>query len=55
MLKRKINELITGKVGTNNGLNRDEWIENQLSNFKKVHRYLMQERVKESIKNFVSI
>ena len=34
MLKRKINELITGKVGTNNGINRDEWIEYQLSNLK---------------------
>ena len=35
MLKRKINEFITGKVGTNNGLNRDEWIENQLSNIQE--------------------
>jgi len=35
MLKRKINELITGKVGTNNGINRDEWIKNQLSNLKE--------------------
>lgn len=35
MLKRKINELITGKVGTNNGINRDEWIENQLSNLQE--------------------
>ena len=35
MLKRKINEFITGKVGTNNGINRDEWIENQLSNLQE--------------------
>ena len=35
MLKRKINKLITGKVGTNNSINRDEWIENQLSNLQE--------------------
>jgi ubiquinone/menaquinone biosynthesis C-methylase UbiE len=35
MLKRKINEIITGKVGKNNGINRDEWIESKLSNLQK--------------------
>ena len=35
MIKRKINKIITGKVGTNNGINRDEWIESKLSNLQK--------------------
>ena len=35
MIKRKINKIITGQVGTNNGINRDKWIENQLSNLQE--------------------
>ena len=35
MIKRKINKIITGQVGTNNGINRDKWIENKLSNLQK--------------------
>ena len=35
MLKRKINQVITGTVGTKNGISRDDWIKNKLSNLQK--------------------